>query len=130
VTDAHATQNAAEVARAALTEGTVIEVDGWPLVVRRAVTGKKPDQLRGWSLVTDELAAEALSAAQRAVAVPVQSLRSHELTLVLVPGETVASVSAQASGRAGPALRDVLAPLSERLALERTLLDRVPQPAD
>ena len=130
VADALATQNAAELARAGLTEGTVVAVDGWPLVVRRAVTGQEPDQLRGWSLVTDELAAEALPAAEQALAVPIQSLRSHELTLVLIPGETVASVSAQASGRAGPALRDVLAPLSQRLALERTLLDRVPQPAD
>ncbi|WP_448576189.1 hypothetical protein [Thermomicrobium sp.] len=130
VTDAHATQNAAEVARAALTEGTVIEVDGWPLVVRRAVTGKKPDQLRGWSLVTDELAAEALPAAHRAVPVPVQSLRSHELTLVLVSGETVASVSVQASDRAAPVLRALLGQVCERLALEWTVFDRVPRSAD
>ncbi|MCX2728041.1 hypothetical protein OO015_11120 [Thermomicrobium sp. 4228-Ro] len=128
--DALATQNAAELARAGLTEGTVVEVDGWPLSVRRAVTGKEPDQLRGWSLVTYELAAEALPAALRAVAVPVQSLRSHELTLVLVFGETVASVSVQASDRAVPVLRDLLGQVCDRLALERTVLDRVPLSAN
>jgi hypothetical protein len=45
--DALATQNAAERAPAGLTEGMVVEVDGWPLVVRRALTGQEPDQLRG-----------------------------------------------------------------------------------
>lgn len=128
--DALASQNATELMRAGLTEGTVVEVDGWPLVVRRAVTDKEPDQLRGWSLVTYELAAEALPAAQRAVAVPVESLRSHELTLVLVSGETVASVSVQASDRAVPVLRDVLGQVCDRLALERTMIDRVPLLAD
>lgn len=125
-----ATQNAAELARAGLTEGTVVEVDGWPLSVRRTVTGKESDQLRGWSVVTYELAAEALPAAQRVVTVPTDALRSHELTLVLVSGETVASVSVQASDRAVPVLRDLLGQVCDRLALERTVLDRVPLSAN
>jgi hypothetical protein len=130
--EALATQNAAERAPAGLTEGTVVEVDGWPLVVCRALTGQEADQLRGWSLVTYELAPEALPAAQGAIGVPVEveSLRSHELTLVLVSGETVASVSVQASDRAVPVLRDLLGQVCDRLALERTVLDRVPLPAD
>jgi hypothetical protein len=130
--DALATQNAAERAPAGLTEGTVVEVDGWPLVVRRALTGQEPDQLRGWSLVTYELAPEALPAAHGAIGVPVEveSLRAHELTLVLVSGETVASVSVHANNRAVPVLRDLLVQVCDRLALERTVLDRVPLPAD
>jgi hypothetical protein len=132
VADALATQNAAERAPAGLTEGTVVEVDGWPLVVRRALTGQEPDQLRGWSLVTYELALEALPAAHGAIGVPVEveSLRAHELTLVLVSGETVASVSVHANNRAVPVLRDLLVQVCDRLALERTVLDRVPLPAD
>jgi hypothetical protein len=47
VADAIATQNAAERAADGLTEGMVIEVDGWPLVFRRVLTGQEPDQLRG-----------------------------------------------------------------------------------
>jgi hypothetical protein len=130
--DALATQNAAERAPAGLTEGMVIEVDGWPLVFRRALTGQEPDQLRGWSLVTYELAPEALPAAHGAIGVPVEveSLRAHELTLVLVSGETVASVSVHANNRAVPVLRDLLVQVCDRLALERTVLDRVPLPAD
>jgi hypothetical protein len=130
--DALATQNAAERAPAGLTEGKVVEVDGWPLVVRRALTGQEPDQLRGWSLVTYELAPEALPAAHGAIGVPVEveSLRAHELTLVLVSGETVASVSVHANNRAVPVLRDLLVQVCDRLALERTVLDRVPLPAD
>jgi hypothetical protein len=130
--DALATQNAAERAPAGLTEGTVVEVDGWPLVVRRALTGQEPDQLRGWSLVTYEMAPEALPAAQGAIGAPVEveSLRAHELTLVLVSGETVASVSVHANNRAVPVLRDLLVQVCDRLALERTVLDRVPLPAD
>jgi len=130
--DALATQNAAERAPAGLTEGTVVEVDGWPLVVRRVLTGQEPDQLRGWSLVTYELAPEALPAAHGAIGVPVEveSLRAHELTLVLVSGETVASVSVHANNRAVPVLRDLLGQVCHRLALERTVLDRVPLPAD
>jgi hypothetical protein len=130
--DALATQNAAERAPAGLTEGTVVEVDGWPLVVRRALTGQEPDQLRGWSLVTYELAPEALPAAHGAIGVPVEveSLRAHELTLVLDSGETVASVSVHANNRAVPVLRDLLVQVCDRLALERTVLDRVPLPAD
>jgi hypothetical protein len=130
--DALATQNAAERAPAGLTERTVVEVDGWPLVVRRALTGQEPDQLRGWSLVTYELAPEALPAAHGAIGVPVEveSLRAHELTLVLVSGETVASVSVHANNRAVPVLRDLLVQVCDRLALERTVLDRVPLPAD
>ncbi len=130
--DALATQNAAERAPAGLTEGTVVEVDGWPLVVRRALTGQEPDQLRGWSLVTYELAPEALPAAHGAIGVPVEveSLRAHELTLVLDSGETVASVSVHANNRAVPVLRDLLGQVCDRLALERTVLDRVPLPAD
>ena len=130
--DALATQNAAERAPAGLTEGTVVEVDGWPLVVRRALTGQEPDQLRGWSLVTYELAPEALPAAHGAIGVPVEveSLRAHELTLVLVSGETVASVSVHANNRAVPVLRDLLGQVCDRLALQRTVLDRVPLPAD
>jgi hypothetical protein len=130
--DALATQNAAERAPAGLTAGTVVEVDGWPLVVRRALTGQEPDQLRGWSLVTYELAPEALPAAHGAIGVPVEveSLRAHELTLVLVSGETVASVSVHANNRAVPVLRDLLVQVCDRLALERTVLDRVPLPAD
>jgi len=132
VADALATQNAAERAADGLTEGTVVEVDGWPLVVRRALTGQEPDQLRGWSLVTYELAPEALPAAHEAIGVPVEveSLRAHELTLVLVSGETVASVSVHANNRAVPVLRDLLVQVCDRLALERTVLDRVPLPAD
>jgi hypothetical protein len=132
VADAFATQNAAERAPAGLTEGTVVEVDGWPLVVRRALTGQEPDQLRGWSLVTYELAPEALPAAHGAIGVPVEveSLRAHELTLVLVSGETVASVSVHANNRAVPVLRDLLVQVCDRLAPERTVLDRVPLPAD
>jgi len=132
VADALATQNAAELAADGLTEGKVVEVDGWPLVVRRALTGQEPDQLRGWSLVTYELAPEALPAAHGAIGVPieVESLRAHELTLVLVSGETVASVSVHANNRAVPVLRDLLVQVCDRLALERTVLDRVPQPAD
>jgi hypothetical protein len=108
--DALATQNAAERAAAGLTEGTVVEVDGWPLVVRRALTGQEPDQLRGWSLVTYELATEALPAAHGAIGVlvEVESLRAHELTLLLDSGETVASVSVHANNRAVPVLRDLL----------------------
>jgi len=130
--DALATQNAAERAPAGLTEGTVVEVDGWPLVVRRVLTGQEPDQLRGWSLVTYELAPEALPAAHGAIGVPVEveSLRAHELTLVLVSGETVASVSVHANNRAVPVLRDLLGQVCDRLALQRTVLDRVPLPAD
>jgi hypothetical protein len=130
--DALATQNAAERAPAGLTEGTVVEVDGWPLVVRRALTGQEPDQLRGWSLVIYELAPEALPAAHGAIGVPVEveSLRAHELTLVLVSSETVASVSVHANNRAVPVLRDLLLQVCDRLALERTVLDRVPLPAD
>jgi hypothetical protein len=130
--DALATQNAAERAPAGLTEGTVVEVDGWPLVVRRVLTGQEPDQLRGWSLVTYELAPEALPAAQGAIGAPVEveSLRAHELTLVLVSGETVASVSVHANNRAVPVLRDLLVQVCDRLALERTVLDRDPLPAD
>jgi hypothetical protein len=130
--DALATQNAAERAPAGLTEGTVVEVDGWPLVVRRALTGQEPDQLWGWSLVTYELAPEALPAAHGAIGVPVEaeSLRAHEFTLVLVSGETVASVSVHANNRAVPVLRDLLVQVCDRLALERTVLDRVPLPAD
>lgn len=132
VADALATQNAAERAADGLTEGKVVEVDGWPLVVRRALTGQEPDQLRGWSLVTYELAPEALPAAHGAIGVPVgvESLRAHELTLVLVSGETVASVSVHANNRAVPVLRDLLVQVCDRLALERTVLDRVPLPAD
>jgi hypothetical protein len=130
--DALATQNAAERAPAGLTEGKVVEVDGWPLVVRRALTGQEPDQLRGWSLVTYELAPEALPAAHGAIGAPVEveSLRAHELTLVLVSGETVASVSVHANNRAVPVLRDLLGQVCDRLALQRTVLDRVPLPAD
>jgi len=130
--DAIATQNAAERAADGLTEGTVVEVDGWPLVVRRVLTGQEPDQLRGWSLVTYELAPEALPAAQGAIGVPVEveSLQAHELTLMLVSGEMVASVSVHANNRAVPVLRDLLVQVCDRLALERTVLDRVPLPAD
>jgi hypothetical protein len=131
--DALATQNAAERAADGLTEGKVVEVDGgWPLVVRRVLTGQEPDQLRGWSLVTYEMAPEALPAAQGAIGAPVEveSLRAHELTLVLVSGETVASVSVHANNRAVPVLRDLLVQVCDRLALERTVLDRVPLPAD
>jgi hypothetical protein len=130
--DALATQNAAKRAADGLIEGTVVEVDGWPLVVRRALTGQEPDQLRGWRLVTYELAPEALPAAQGAIGAPVEveSLRAHELTLVLVSGETVASVSVHANNRAVPVLRDLLVQVCDRLALERTVLDRVPLPAD
>jgi hypothetical protein len=132
VADAIATQNAAKRAADGLIEETVVEVDGWPLVVRRALTGQEPDQLRGWSLVTYELAPEALPAAHGAIGVPVEveSLRAHELTLVLVSGETVASVSVHANNRAVPVLRDLLVQVCDRLALERTVLDRVPLPAD
>jgi len=130
--EALATQKAAERAPAGLTEGEVIEVDGWPLVVRRALTGQEPDQLQGWSLVTYELAPEALPAAHGAIGVPVEveSLRAHELTLVLVSSETVASVSVHANNRAVPVLRDLLVQVCDRLALQRTVLDRVPLPAD
>lgn len=130
--DALATQNAAELAADGLTEGKVVEVDGWPLVFRRVLTGQEPDQLRWWSLVTYELAPEALPAAQGAIGAPVEveSLRAHELTLVLVSGETVASVSVHANNRAVPVLRDLLGQVCDRLALERTVLDRVPLPAD
>lgn len=130
--DAIATQNAAERAADGLTEGTVVEVDGWPLVVRRVLTGQEPDQLRGWSLVTYELAPEALPAAHGAIGVPVEveSLQAHELTLMLVSGEMVASVSVHANNRAVPVLRDLLVQVCDRLALERTVLDRVPLPAD
>jgi hypothetical protein len=130
--DALATQNAAERAPTGLTEGTVVEVDGCPLVVRRPLTGQEPDQLRGWSLVTYEMAPEALPAAQGAIGAPVEveSLRAHELTLVLVSGETVASVSVHANNRAVPVLRDLLVQVCDRLALERTVLDRDPLPAD
>jgi hypothetical protein len=132
VADAIATQNAAKRAADGLIEGTVVEVDGWPLVVRRALTGQEPDQLRGWSLVTYEMAPEALPAAQGAIGAPVEveSLRAHELTLVLVSSETVASVSVHANNRAVPVLRDLLVQVCDRLALERTVLDRDPLPAD
>ncbi|MCX7623966.1 MAG: hypothetical protein N2Z82_09500 [Thermomicrobium sp.] len=126
---ARAAEQLAHESRASLTgsglrEGTVIEVDGWPLVVRHVAAGEGTKQLRGWTLVSYALDREV----QEAVALPGDALRAQEVQLVLVSDTTVASVAVHANERALALFDDVLGQLLRRLAIDPAALSAVPLP--